>query len=190
MRPLLVLLLALSGCLAPHPDMVSVGLSVPIGNGLSDATLNDSHSSGSGEPVAVTRLYCGPAWEIGEGPYYLDLGILTTVTFVTGHESGGPGIGGEVALRPRYDFGTWEPYVKASAGFEIYTDRIGEQGTNWGFPLAAGVGARFELKEGLWLTAEFTLWHESNGAKVFGHGRYPNPGYNGDLLTVGAELEF
>lgn len=93
-------------------------------------------------------------------------------------------------LRPRLLLDGVEPYIRLNVGMEWYVERIDIQGTNWGFPLSAGIGARFRVTKEVWVILDWQGWHESNGTKVFGHNFHPNPGVNTDLWTVGIEIPF
>ncbi len=93
-------------------------------------------------------------------------------------------------LRPRLQLDGLEPYVRLNAGMEWYHEKLEPQGTAWGFPLSGGIGFRVPLDHVGWLTVDFTLWHFSNGTKVFGHGLGPNPGVNTDLGRIAFEIPF
>ena len=93
-------------------------------------------------------------------------------------------------FRPRLTLYDVEPYLRLDAGVEWYLEDIEGQGTPWGFPLSAGVGVRIPLDHVGWLVVDFTVWHFSNGTKVFGHGLGPNPGKNTDLARIAIEIPF
>jgi opacity protein-like surface antigen len=81
-----------------------------------------------------------------------------------------------------------EPYFLLGSGF-TYGDWK-PQGTDWGFILRTGAGARYEIKSGVWISVEYGQWHASNGTKVFGHGKGPNPGFESAGIWLGWEYEF
>ncbi len=186
MRLSVLLVLLSLGC-APNERRWRAGVSLPVNAGIAESITTGS----GGMDIEVARAVTGLLWEFQyEDAKRLDLGVQSSVTLITSGTKGGPGLGGELFLRPRLDMGWWEPYVIASVGFEYYINGIEGQGTDWGFPLSGGFGTRFEVCEETWVSVDLTLWHTSNGASIFQHDQTPNPGWNTDLLSVAIETSF
>lgn len=86
-----------------------------------------------------------------------------------------------------------QPYLLFGAGL-FYSDGVwhegkDEQETEWGFILQGGLGFRYEVEEGHWLSLDYRQWHESNGSRVFGHGKV-NPGFEAGSFWLGYAFDF
>lgn len=176
---------SLVGCTEPfHRSEVGVG--VPL---LFPKTTN----SGSGRGKSISLFHSG--FYVGDelfsfGKYFKFDGLIGASTNTTITDDTDFGIATEIM--PRFRFTYWngfQPYFVLSTGVTYFPTGIRDQGTDYGFILGGGPGAKFLVDKGLSLVVEWRAWHESNGRSIWQtHG--PNFGYNSDLLLIGIEKDF
>ena len=118
----------------------------------------------------------------------LDLGIGPSVIQPLEGSDKGIGVFLDTSARLRYTRWSVEPYIMWNIGAGDF-ENWKPQGTNWGFVLQAAAGIRIPWKDAEdnedWITIDYRWWHESNGTKVFGHGKGPNPAFEGGALFIG-----
>jgi len=78
-------------------------------------------------------------------------------------------------------------FVDGGIGFTIADDEVPEGGTHFNYTPRGGVGASFELDEGVHLLGAVRFWHISNGNL---HGRDENPSQDGIQYYVGVMFTF
>lgn len=180
---LLVVVIFASGCSVPYAKAEA-----GYGEGL--GILDDVHS----QPFRVSHFAArvgSPVVVSGRLEVALEAGVSATVPI----NVGSPSVGPEVALRILFKSDHVQPYVIGTAGAHFFsgpwqtTSDTLEQRTRWGFPLSFGVGLRVPVTDTVAVSVETRFFHESNGAKVFGHTE-PNPSFNALTCFLGLEIAF
>jgi hypothetical protein len=78
-------------------------------------------------------------------------------------------------------------FVDGGIGFTIADEEVPEGGTHFNYTPRVGVGATFELRDGVHLVGATRFWHISNGNL---HGRDENPSQDGVQYYMGVMFRF